>query len=119
MKNKYLAAVLAFFLGGLGVHKFYLGKWTGVIYLVFCWTYIPSIIAFVESLMLLFMNANEFNEKYNKDTYYSSPINQEYSTSSPQEDQRGSNNKKSKYCSVCGRSNELMSNFCEACGTKF
>lgn len=36
MKNRYVAAILAFFLGGLGVHKFYLGKWTGIFYLVLC-----------------------------------------------------------------------------------
>lgn len=51
MKNRYTAAALAFFLGGLGAHKFYLGKWTGIFYLIFCWTYVPSIIAFIECIL--------------------------------------------------------------------
>ena len=54
MKNRYVAALLAFFLGGLGVHKFYLGKWTGIFYLALCWTYIPSIIALVEAILAMF-----------------------------------------------------------------
>ncbi|MGM9508565.1 TM2 domain-containing protein [Larkinella sp. GY13] len=37
MKSKSTAALLAFFLGGLGIHKFYLRQtgW-GVAYLLFC-----------------------------------------------------------------------------------
>ena len=48
MKSRILAAVLAIFLGGLGIHKFYMGKigW-GVVYLLFCWTGVPAIVALV------------------------------------------------------------------------
>lgn len=47
IKTTYL--ILAFFLGGLGGHKFYAGKTgLGILYLVFCWTYIPSFIALIE-----------------------------------------------------------------------
>lgn len=66
MKNKTVATVLAFFLGGFGIHKFYLGEKTaGIFYLIFCWTYIPSIIAFFEFLGLLMMSEKAFNLKYN------------------------------------------------------
>ncbi len=66
MKNKLVAALLAFFLGGLGIHKFYLGQTTpGIIYLVFCWTGIPSIIGFIEGIMYLVQSDDEFNKKYN------------------------------------------------------
>ncbi len=66
IKNKTLAALLAFFLGGLGIHKFYLGKTTaGILYLLFCWTLIPAILAFVDFLILIFMSDNNFNAKYN------------------------------------------------------
>ena len=66
MKRKTIAALLAFFLGGLGAHKFYLGKiFQGIFYLLFCWTCIPSIIALIESILFLTMSESEFNRKYN------------------------------------------------------
>lgn len=53
-KSRIAAALLAFFLGGIGVHKFYMGKTVmGILYLLFCWTFIPAIIAFVEFIILL------------------------------------------------------------------
>ncbi len=69
MRNKNSAAVLAFFLGGVGVHKFYLGEigW-GIVYAVFFWTYIPSIAGFVEAVILLGMSEEAFNQKYNHRT---------------------------------------------------
>ncbi len=67
MKSKTTAALLAFFLGGIGVHHFYLGKTTaGVLSLLFCWTFIPSIVAFVNFIMLLVMSDADFNAKYNR-----------------------------------------------------
>ena len=66
MKNKSVAAMLAFFLGGLGAHKFYLGEnGTGVLYLIFFWTYIPGILAFFEFIGLLVMSEDVFNAQYN------------------------------------------------------
>lgn len=52
--NKVAYCLLALFLGGLGGHKFYAGKiGMGFLYLIFCWTYIPSIIAFIEFIIAL------------------------------------------------------------------
>jgi TM2 domain-containing membrane protein YozV len=49
-KSAVVALLLAIFLGGIGGHKFYLGNLVlGVLYLVFCWTGIPSIVALVEA----------------------------------------------------------------------
>lgn len=66
MKDKTTAALLAFFLGAFGGHKFYLdqsGK--GVLYLLFCWTYIPGLIALVEGVQYLTMDDSAFDAKYN------------------------------------------------------
>jgi TM2 domain-containing membrane protein YozV/Tfp pilus assembly protein PilE len=64
-KSKVVAAVLAFFLGGLGVHRFYLGKWWGIFYLLFCWTFIPGLIALIEAIVFLCSSDDSWNAKYN------------------------------------------------------
>ena len=65
IKNKIVAALLAIFLGSLGVHKFYLGQTgRGVLYLIFCWTYIPAIIGFIEGIIMLCSKDENFQIKY-------------------------------------------------------
>ena len=52
--NKVLYCVLALFLGGIGVHKFYAGKTgAGILYLLFCWTYIPLVLSLIEFIAAL------------------------------------------------------------------
>lgn len=64
-KNKVVAGVLGLFLGGLGVHKFYLGKgFQGILYLVFCWTFIPALFGLIEGLNYLLMSEKTFAERY-------------------------------------------------------
>jgi TM2 domain-containing membrane protein YozV len=66
VKDKTVAVVLVFLLGGFGVHKFYLGNnLAGILYLLFSWTLIPSLIAFFEFLGLLMMSEQAFNAQYN------------------------------------------------------
>lgn len=66
MKDKTTAGLLALFLGGIGIHKFYLGRGgQGILYLIFCWTFIPAVIAFIEAIILLTMSDADFNLKYN------------------------------------------------------
>ena len=61
-KSKGLAIVLALFLGGLGIHKFYLGKTgAGFLYLIFCWTFIPAILGLFDAILLATRNAKDFN----------------------------------------------------------
>ena len=64
-KSKGVAILLALFLGGFGIHKFYLGQtlW-GILYLLFFWTFIPAIISLFEVFILLFMNESEFNRRF-------------------------------------------------------
>jgi len=66
MKIRTNTILWCFFLGAFGAHKFYLGQtgW-GVLYLIFFWTWIPSIAAFVEFIMFLLMSEEEFNRKFN------------------------------------------------------
>jgi TM2 domain-containing membrane protein YozV len=64
MSKRVTAALIALFLGGFGIHKFYLGKTLqGVLMLVFCWTYIPSLIALVEAIIYFTQTDEAFNEK--------------------------------------------------------
>ncbi len=65
MKSKVTAGVLALLLGAWGVHKFYLGKvGMGILYILFCWTGIPSIIALIEGIMYLVSDDETFQVKY-------------------------------------------------------
>lgn len=65
VKNKIVAAILALILGGLGIHKFYLGQsGKGILYLIFCWTYVPAILGFIEGLTILCSNDENFQIKY-------------------------------------------------------
>ncbi|CAL4867612.1 MULTISPECIES: TM2 domain-containing protein [Asticcacaulis] len=73
-KNKYIAALLAFFLGMWGVHKFYLGKNTAGIIMLLCgtigWIFlcipplIIGMIAFIETIIYLVKTDQSFYEDY-------------------------------------------------------
>lgn len=59
--------LLAFFLGGVGGHQFYYGNvGRGILYFLFCWTFIPAIIAFFELIVLAMMSDADFDLKYNQ-----------------------------------------------------
>lgn len=64
-KSRVVAIVLALLLGGIGGHKFYLGRvgW-GFLYLIFCWTFIPAIAAFIEAIIYITMSDANFARKY-------------------------------------------------------
>ena len=64
-KSRVTAILLAFFLGGFGAHKFYLGQvGLGILYLLFFWTLIPGIAAFIEFIIYLTMSDEAFAAKY-------------------------------------------------------
>ena len=66
-KNKTTAGLLAIFLGGIGAHKFYLGKPVlGILYLVFCWTFVPMIFGIIEGILYLTSSDEKFYTKYVK-----------------------------------------------------
>jgi hypothetical protein len=64
-RNRIAAAIFAILLGSLGIHKFYLGLtgW-GVVYLLFCWTGIPTVVGIIEGILLLVMSDEEFTRQY-------------------------------------------------------
>ena len=64
-KNRLIAALLALLLPGLGAHHFYLGRpILGIIYLLFCWTFIPILISVIEGLVLLCTSDESFHQRY-------------------------------------------------------
>lgn len=78
-KSRGVAALFAFFLGGFGVHYFYVGKTgAGVLFLlatlIFCWTIlIPlavSVICIIQTIRLFIMTHDEFEEKYVNSTTF-------------------------------------------------
>jgi len=66
MKNNVAAGLLALFLGGLGIHKFYNGSWRwGILYILFVWTYVPALVAIIEAIIYL-TNASQYDIIYNQ-----------------------------------------------------
>ena len=70
MKSKYTAAGLAFFLGTLGLHRFYLGRWiSGVVYLLASCTvfglFFTVILSLAETLNFLLMKDERFDAEFN------------------------------------------------------
>lgn len=66
VKSRITAGVLAILVGGLGVHKFYLEKTgLGLVYLLFCWTFIPAFIAFIEGIIYLTQSDEAFSAAQN------------------------------------------------------
>ncbi len=68
-RNKYVAALVAFFLGPLGIHRFYLGrKKTGVLMLIMSITFFGLIVtapwALIDMVRYLIMSDEEFAARY-------------------------------------------------------
>lgn len=70
-KSRGVAALLAIFLGSLGIHYFYLGKTTpGIVFLLCtlctCGTLglITSIVALIQGILMLCMTNQDFTRKY-------------------------------------------------------
>tara|TARA_Y100001978_G_scaffold199820_1_gene214861 strand:+ start:503 stop:817 length:315 start_codon:yes stop_codon:yes gene_type:complete len=59
--------LLALLVGGFGIHKFWLNEIVaGVLYLLLCWTFIPSIIAVIECFFMG-NTVNNYNYKLAQD----------------------------------------------------
>ena len=61
-KDGTTAVLLALFLGGLGAHRFYMGQvGLGIAYVLFCWTLIPTFVAWIECFMMS-SRVNAYND---------------------------------------------------------
>jgi TM2 domain-containing membrane protein YozV len=57
------ALALALLLGGVGAHRLYLRQWGwGIAYVIFCWTFIPVLVALVECFFIK-KRTEQYNEK--------------------------------------------------------
>jgi TM2 domain-containing membrane protein YozV len=66
MKNRLIAAGLAFFGGVFGLQKFYLGKtFQGILCVIFWVTLIPFFIGIVDTIQFLSMSDDDFDLKFN------------------------------------------------------
>ncbi|KLI65178.1 hypothetical protein AAV99_02790 [Aurantiacibacter marinus] len=64
-KSKVAAGILGILLGGVGVHKYYLGRiGQGILYTLFFWTGIPALLGIVEGIIYLTMDEERFWQKY-------------------------------------------------------
>ncbi|MCL2438377.1 MAG: TM2 domain-containing protein [Coriobacteriia bacterium] len=78
-KSKIVAGLLAFFLGSLGIHKFYLGYNTAgavmltlyltgflfaFLFIGFLWLWVPMLIAFIESIIYFTKSDYDFEQTY-------------------------------------------------------
>jgi len=65
-KNRTVAAVLAFTGGGLGLHRFYLGQWWGLFYLLLFWTGLPFLVGFIEAGVFGFTSEEHWHARHNR-----------------------------------------------------
>ncbi|MED2037496.1 TM2 domain-containing protein [Bacillus wiedmannii] len=72
-KSKTLGYVLALFLGGLGAHAFYYKKYTrGILYFLFCWTYVPVLLGWIDMLFIKKWHSQlDGNRERNNNTTFS------------------------------------------------
>lgn len=67
-KNKLVAGLLGLFLGGFGIHHFYLGSiGAGIVDIAVTWLTcgLGGLLPLIEAIMLLIMNDADFDAKYN------------------------------------------------------
>ncbi|NNE25219.1 MAG: NINE protein [Saprospiraceae bacterium] len=93
MKNKIIAALLAFIGGTFGIHKFYLrdpGAGVFYIFLTFMTSRffpIATILGFIDGLRYLMMSPEEFDRKFNRKYYREKPRSSRRTRRRPQKEE--------------------------------
>jgi TM2 domain-containing membrane protein YozV len=108
-KDEVIGVLLAIFLGGLGIHHFYLRRdGLGILYLVFFWTGIPMVVAWIEAF---FMPSRVRQYNAAQAVYISTRIlgtsGQPVATSTA---------RTATKCNACGSSVDPTATFCTHCG---
>ncbi len=107
-KDEVIGVLLALFLGGLGIHHFYLRRdGPGILYLVFSWTGIPMVIAWIEAF---FMPGRVRQYNAMQAMFISSQILAAGSS------QTGSPSPAAPHCNACGSPIDPTAAFCNHCG---
>ena len=58
--NKGIYIMLCLFLGTVGIHKFYAGKWgQGILYALFCWTGLSVVCALIDLIIAVFKSTDD------------------------------------------------------------
>ena len=63
--SKTLIGILAILFGAYGIHHFFLGRIKkGILSILFCWTFIPTVFSIIEGIKILCMSEEQFQRKY-------------------------------------------------------
>jgi len=112
-KDEVVGVLLALFLGTFGAHHFYLHKnGLGILYIIFCWTGIPTIISIVECF---FMPGRVRQYNLALATYFASQISP---APAPGVAQLPGGITPAQSCPNCGAPIALGANFCARCGAR-
>ncbi len=65
-KSKIAAGALSLIIGGLGIHRFYLGQWWGIFYILLIWTGIPSLVSLIEAIVFFCADQRKWDLKHNE-----------------------------------------------------
>ena len=109
-KDEVVGVLLALFLGTFGAHQFYLRRpGLGILYILFCWTGIPTIISIVECFFMP-GRVRQFNLALA--TYFTSQLAATATATNPTAVAA------TQPCPACGAPIPAGANFCGRCGTK-
>jgi TM2 domain-containing membrane protein YozV len=109
-KDEVVGVLLALFLGTFGAHHFYLRRpGLGILYILFCWTGIPTIISIVECFFMP-GRVRQFNLALA--TYFASQLAAAAPAMNPTVALAA------QPCPACGAPIPAGANFCGRCGTK-
>jgi hypothetical protein len=117
-RDEVVGILLALFLGGFGIHHFYLRRaGLGILYACFCWTPFPWVLGFIECFFMP-GRVREFNAIQAAGIAaalgismpgYGQPVNVPVNAIAGPSTLLA--------CSKCGRTNAAGAKFCSGCGT--